>query len=383
MTAAQSTGLIAEIEGAVKGGSSQRRVKMLRQVTELFLSDADRLNEDLIGVFDEVLLRLIERTESRTLAELSAELAETLTAPRGVVRKLAHHDDAQVATPVLSKSRRLSDADLIEIANTRGQHHLLAVSSRDTLNAALTDALLKRGNARVSLALATNAGAKFSEQGYSALVESAEKDGDLAQRLGLRLDIPAETLRELLSKATATMRAKLLKAAPPEARDRIQQAIDVVASKAGVAVPSATPAAAAAKPADKPAAKPIDYKASETMVMAMNRAGRLGDQSINRFAVQGEYIHIVAALSLLASVKIDVIEPLIGVNHADGLMVACKASRLNWSTTVMVLRNRPNCPPLSKVELEQGKQTFESLSLSAAQRTIKFWSSANPSSAGN
>ena len=382
MTAAQSTSLIAEIEGAVKGGSSQRRVRMLRQVTELFLSDADRLNEDLIGVFDEVLLRLIERTESRTLAELSAELAETLTAPRGVVRKLANHDDAQVATPVLSKSRRLSDADLIEIANTRGQQHLLAVSSRETLNAALTDALLKRGSARVSLALAANAGAKFSEQGYSTLVENAEKDGDLAQRLGLRLDIPAETLRELLSKATATMRAKLLKAAPPEARDRIQQAIDVVASRAGVPVPSATPAAAA-KPADKPAAKPIDYKASETMVMAMNRAGRLGDQSINRFAVQGEYVHIVAALSLLASVKIDVIEPLIGVNHADGLMVACKASRLNWSTTVMVLRNRPNCPPLSKVELEQGKQTFESLSLSAAQRTIKFWSSANPAGAGS
>jgi uncharacterized protein (DUF2336 family) len=382
MTAAQSTSLIAEIEGAVKGGSSQRRVKMLRQVTELFLSDADRLNEDLIGVFDEVLLRLIERTESRTLAELSAELAETLTAPRGVVRKLAHHEDAAVASPVLSKSSRLSDADLIEIANTSGQQHLLAVSSRDSLNVALTDALLKRGYARVSLALATNAGAKFSAQGYSTLVENAEKDGDLAQRLGLRLDIPVETLRELLSKATATMRAKLLKAAPPEMRDRIQQAIDVVASKAGVPVPSAI-AAPAAKAAAKADEKPVDYRASETMVLAMNRAGKLGDQTINRFAVQSEYVHVIAALSLLASVKIAEIEPLISDPRPDGLIVACKASRLNWSTTLMILRNRPKRAPLSKVELEQGKQTFESLSLSAAQRTIKFWSSANSPNGGN
>ena len=377
MTAAPSTSLIAELEGAVKGGSSQRRVKMLRQVTELFLSDADRLNEDLIGVFDEVLLHLIERTESRTLAELSAELAETLTAPRGVVRKLAHHEDAHVATPVLSKSRRLSDTDLIEIANTRGQQHLLAVSNRPSLNAALTDALLKRGSARVSLALAGNAGAKFSEQGYSTLVENAEKDGDLAQKLGLRLDIPVETLRELLSKATATMRAKLLKAAPPEMRDRIQQAIDVVASKAGVPVPSPT-----AAPAAKPVEKPVDYRASETMVLAMNRAGKLGDQTINRFAVQSEYVHVIAALSLLASVKIAEIEPLISDPRPDGLIVACKASRLNWSTTLMILRNRPKRAPLSKIELEQGKQTFESLSLSAAQRTIRFWSSANPPGAG-
>lgn len=377
MTAAPSTSLIAELEGAVKGGSSQRRVKMLRQVTELFLSDADRLNEDLIGVFDEVLLHLIERTELRTLAELSAELAETLTAPRGVVRKLAHHEDAHVATPVLSKSRRLSDTDLIEIANTRGQQHLLAVSNRPSLNAALTDALLKRGSARVSLALAGNAGAKFSEQGYSTLVENAEKDGDLAQKLGLRLDIPVETLRELLSKATATMRAKLLKAAPPEMRDRIQQAIDVVASKAGVPVPSPT-----AAPAAKPVEKPVDYRASETMVLAMNRAGKLGDQTINRFAVQSEYVHVIAALSLLASVKIAEIEPLISDPRPDGLIVACKASRLNWSTTLMILRNRPKRAPLSKIELEQGKQTFESLSLSAAQRTIRFWSSANPPGAG-
>jgi uncharacterized protein (DUF2336 family) len=376
MTAAPATSLIAELHGATKSGSAQRRVRMLRQVTELFLSDADRLNEDLIGVFDEVLLHLIERTESRTLAELSAELAETVTAPRGVVRKLARHDDANVAGPVLAKSSRLSDADLIDIANTSGQQQLLAVSSRDSLNAALTDALLQRGYARVSLALATNAGAKFSQQGYSTLLENAEKDGDLAQRLGLRLDIPPDTLRQLLSKATATMRAKLLKAAPPEVHDRIQHAIDILASKTGVPVAAAAPAAAA-KPA-APVAKPVDYRASETMVLAMNRSGKLGDQTINRFAVQGEYVHIVAALSLLSSVKIDVIEPLIGAGHADGLIVACKASRLNWSTTAMVLRNRPNCAPPSKVELEQGKQTFETLSLSAAQRTIKFWSSANP-----
>ena len=357
MTDAASAVLIAELEGAVNGGSPERRVKMLRQVTDLFLSDADRLNENQIGVFDDVLVRLIERMESRTLAQLSTTLSKSALAPKEIVRQLAYHEEASVAVPVLSKSNRLSEGDLIEIANTRGQQHLLAISSRETLNEPLTDALIKRGNLQVSHALANNAGARFSEQGYSTLVESAGKDGELAQKLGLRLDIPIGMLRQLLSKATAAVRARLLKTAAPEMREKIRQAIDAIAAQIGIEVPT-----------------PVDYTQSEAIVLALNRAGKLGDQTINRFAIQGEYSHVIAALSLLSTVKIEAVEPLINNPRPDGLIVACRASRLDWSTAVMILRNRPNCVPLTKQELEQGKEVFETLSLSAAQRTIRFWS---------
>ena len=357
MTNAASAVLIAELEGAVNGGSPERRVKMLRQVTDLFLSDADRLNENQIGVFDDVLVRLIERMESRTLAQLSTTLSKSALAPKEIVRQLAYHEEASVAVPVLSKSNRLSEGDLIEIANTRGQQHLLAISSRETLNEPLTDALIKRGNLQVSHALANNAGARFSEQGYSTLVENAGKDGELAQKLGLRLDIPIGMLRQLLAKATAAVRARLLKTAAPEMREKIQQAIDAIAAQIGIEVPT-----------------PVDYTQSEAIVLALNRAGKLGDQTINRFAIQGEYLHVIAALSLLSTVRIEAVEPLINNPRPDGLIVACRASRLDWSTAVMILRNRPNCVPLTKQELEQGKEVFETLSLSAAQRTIRFWS---------
>jgi uncharacterized protein (DUF2336 family) len=357
MTDAASAVLIAELEGAVNGGSPERRVKMLRQVTDLFLSDADRLNENQIGVFDDVLVRLIERMESRTLAQLSTTLSNSALAPKEIVRQLAYHEEASVAVPVLSKSNRLSEGDLIEIASTRGQQHLLAISSRETLNEPLTDALIKRGNSQVSHALANNAGARFSELGYSTLVENAEKDVELAQKLGLRLDIPIGMLRELLSKATAAVRARLLKTAAPEMREKIQQAIDAIAAQIGIKVPA-----------------PVDYTQSEAIVLALNRAGKLGDQTINRFAIRGEYLNVIAALSLLSAVKIEAVEPLINNPRPDGLIVACRASRLDWSTTVMILRNRPNCVPLTKQELEQGKEVFETLSLSASQRTIRFWS---------
>jgi uncharacterized protein (DUF2336 family) len=330
MAAATSAALIAELDGAVMGGSPERRVQILRQVTDLFLSDADRLNETQIDVFDDVLVRLIERVEARTLAHLSDTLSEIDMAPREAVRRLAFHDDALVAAPVLTKSSRLSERDLIEIANTRDQQHLLAISGRETLNEALTDVLIRRGDADVSNALAQNLGARFSENGYATLVENAERDEGLTEALGLRLDIPAKLLRELLAKATDAVKARLLKAASPAMQEKIQAAIAVIAEQIGVVPP-----------------KQIDYTGAQNEVVALNRAGKLNDSMVNQFAVGREYTNVVAALSFMATVKIEAIEPLINSDRLDGLIVACRAARLSWSTTTMIIRNRPGCRPAS------------------------------------
>ena len=173
----------------------------------------------------------------------------------------------------------------------------------------------------------------------------------------MRRDIPPQVLRELVTRAGLAVRNRLLKTAPPEMRARIEEAVQSTVTQIA-----------------PPAVAPVNYAESDAMVLAMNRTGKLGDQSINRFAMQGEYTHIVAALALLCSVKADVIEPLIVNPRPDDLIVACKASRLNWSTTHMILRNRPNCRPLTKEEIAAGKAVFDALSLSSAQRTVKIWS---------
>jgi uncharacterized protein (DUF2336 family) len=357
MTATISTTLIAELDEAVNGRSSERRVQILRQVTDLFLSDADRLNETQIGVFDDVLVRLTERVEARTLARLSDALSEIDMAPREVVRRLAFHEDASVASPILTNSNRLSENDLVEIGSTRGQQHLLALSSRKALNEALTDVLIRRGDSAVSNALAENSGARFSERGYATLVGSAKLDSSLAEKLGLRTDIPAKLLRELIAKATDAVRTALLQAAPPAMREAIRTTIAEIRQQLEVAT-----------------RKPIDYSQAQDEMVALNRAGKLNDSMVNRFAVAREYTKVVAALSFIASVTAEAIEPLIDNERLDGLIVACRAARLSWSTTSMIIRNRPGCSPPSEQELGHCQDVFEALLLSAAQRTIRFWS---------
>src|ERR1700694_1343026 len=154
MTSAAFDGLIAELEGAVQGGSPARCAQILRQVTQLFLLNAARLDQHLIGVFDDVFIRLIQRVETKALAELSATLSDLTSVPKKAVRCLACHEDAIVATPILLRSEALPGDDLIEIASHGSQRHLLAVAGRKSLSETCTDALLKRGNTTVCFALA-------------------------------------------------------------------------------------------------------------------------------------------------------------------------------------------------------------------------------------
>ena len=122
--------IIAELEDAVRGGSSAKRVETLRQVTDLFLNDGERLSDDQVKVFDDVLCLLIARVETRAKAELSKRLAPLDYAPFEVIQHLAWDDEIEVAGSVLANSSRLGTDVLVEIASSKGQDHLLAISGR-------------------------------------------------------------------------------------------------------------------------------------------------------------------------------------------------------------------------------------------------------------
>ena len=106
----------------------------------------------------------------------------------------------------------------------------------------------------------------------------------------------------------------------------------------------------------------------------LNRTGKLNDGAVNRFAVRGEYVNVVASLALKADAKPEVIELMLDRERLYGLIVACKAARLSWSTTTMIVRNRPGCPPPTQRELDQCVAIHEALLLSVAQWTIRWGS---------
>src|SRR5262245_59209039 len=215
--------LISELEQAVRSGSQETRVRTLRRITDLFLGTKEKLSEEQIEVFDEVISHLIARMESTALIELSERLAPVNNAPNDVVHTLALDDEIAVAGPVLALSDRLTTQDLVDIAMAKSQSHLLAISKRSRLSASLTDVLVERGDTQVITALAENAGAELSEKAYNDLVEKSETDETLLEKLGLRLDIPLHIFRRLLERVSEAVRARILALAPPEKRGDIAE----------------------------------------------------------------------------------------------------------------------------------------------------------------
>src|SRR5690348_3246724 len=88
MVAAVSQNLFMELEAAVRAGSPERGDRILKQITGLFLSNVDRLGNAQISVLDDVLIRLMERTEAGALAQLSEALCNVELAPPETIRKL-------------------------------------------------------------------------------------------------------------------------------------------------------------------------------------------------------------------------------------------------------------------------------------------------------
>ena len=81
------------------------------------------------------------------------------------------------------------------------------MAGRTPLNEFVTDALLQRSDTEADRRLASNSGARFSEAGLVTLIERAENDVSLAERIGSRRDIPLQLLRRLVLAASDTVRA--------------------------------------------------------------------------------------------------------------------------------------------------------------------------------
>lgn len=345
--------IIAELEDAVRGGSSARRVETLRQVTDLFLNDGERLSDDQVKVFDDVLCLLIARVETRAKAELSKRLAPLDYAPFEVIQHLAWDDEIEVAGNVLTHSSRLGTEVLVEIAGSKGQDHLLAISGRAELPTAVTDVIVDRGEGQVIRKLANNAGARFSDKGYSTIVARADTDDELVEILGLRADFPAKFLADLLRRAKEAVRARLLAIAPPALQDEIRQVLNEIARE----TPPPT----------------RSFGVAEEYVKLMKGLNELDDAAVYNFAEAGKFDEVTVALAVLNDMPVEMTARLMEGTRSDLILIPCRSARLNWPTVEAILRNRPMAWSIDDQTLEVAQRDYRKLSMETAQRTVRFW----------
>ena len=349
--------IISELEDAVRGGSSEKRVHTLRQVTNLFLHDGERLSEEQIKVFDNVLCMLVSRVETRARAELSKHLAPVDYAPVDVIQRLARDDEISVAESVLMHSTRLSEHTLVEVASTKGQDHLMAISSRPHLTEAVTDIIVDRGERRVIRKLANNQTARFSETGYSGMMAHAEDDDELTEIIGLRVDLPNKHLRDLLRRATDSVRTKLMASAPPALQKEIKKVLktisDVARSDGGLVG--------------------RDFTLAEEAVKRMKGLNELNDTAIAFFDETRRFGEVAAALGMLNNVPTEMMAKVLEGPRTDIVLIPCRAAGLIWPAVAKILTHRPIKHAIDSETLKLAERDYTRLSLDTAQRTLRFW----------
>src|SRR5262249_23878460 len=345
--------LIPELEEVIQHGTPERRAETLKRITTFFLAGASRFNEDHVRLFDQVFSSLILEIETKARAELSNRLAPVGNAPAEVLRRLAHDDDIAVAGPVLTQSKRLSETDLVAIAKTKSQAHLLAISSRSGIAVPVTDVLVQRGDAEVVRSVAENRGAHVWEAGCSPLVDRAEKDEDLAEKVGMRADIPPRLFRDLLLKATEVVQQRLLASAKPETQAEIRRVLAKVSTEVGAKT------------------GPRDYTIAQHRVESLRNDGKLNEAALVEFAKAGKYEETVVALALLCSVPIEVVDRLMSGERPDPVLILCKSAGWSWPTVKAIVMARGN--GMSNQALDTAYANFDRLSPTTAQRVMRFW----------
>ena len=356
MTAA--TTLIPGLDEIIRHGDPERRAEAARRIAALFLQDAATLRPKHVDLFDGLLTDLVPHAELRERAELAERLSLLTNAPRMLVSQLARENEILVAGPLLRRSPVLDERALLDIAGVKGQGHLLAMSERPGLSTTLTDVIIRRGDREVVRRAAGNAGAQFSENGFSELVRRANWDGVLTLTIGQRHDLSDRHLKELLARSLDVVRRRLFDVSKPERQAAIKQAMAEMTDAA------------------ERSENRRDFVPAQRTILSLHAAGGLTEGAVLGFAKAWHYEEAVAALAAMSGVKIATLDRLLSGDRHDPILILGKTVGFDWATVraLILLRYGPNQSP-APADLEVARGNFARLMPSTAARVVNFWKS--------
>jgi uncharacterized protein (DUF2336 family) len=354
MTMFQS--LVSEVQDAATSRSTERHVRALTRMTDLFLAGSARYSERQVELFGEVFKVLVEVIEFKTRVKLSERFAVDPNTPSALARAFAASDAAAVAAPMLSQSTALAESDLIASARTQSQDHLYAIAQRRSVSEAVTDILIERGERRVIHAVANNEGAGISDGGFGRLVQLSDSDVTLALRIGARRDIPRHHFVKLLESASADVCRKII-VANPKLADIVQETVtEVVDGINGDA-----------------------RKQSQDHVNARSRVKRLREWrdlkegDVHAAARAQDFERTVAALSILAGCPIELAERAVLNANPGPLQVVAKAAGCSWATAKTLLLMEVADRRMSKSDIDRARVNFDALEWATAKRVLEFY----------
>ena len=348
---------VSEVEQAIATHETTKRMAVLRQITSLFIDHAPLLTDDHVAVYDEVIVRLAREIEFQARVELADRMADVANAPLQTISELALDEDIAIAGPVLRRSTRISEDDLVKVAETRGQLHLRAVAARETIGERVTDILVDRGDTDVHHIVAGNVGARLSQDGYRKLAETAAHDGTLLALMRQRGENET-TLNAIIEAASERAAQRLAESGITERG---------TAGLTGILENQAERLVARDNALDLVSA----IENAMPQAQSLLEANALDEEHLINLLQRGQIPDALAALALMSGAQASIVARAFDAPQFDPLLFLIRSVRLNWPCfkAFLVAKSDRELPePL----LRSAFSSFDELTVPTAQRVIRF-----------
>jgi uncharacterized protein (DUF2336 family) len=341
--------LIERLSKLASEKSSERRVELLREITDLFLDGVELHREPELVLFDELMTRIVDDVTEAARSELAERIADVGRAPKTLVLRLAS-DIIGVARPILERSTVLTDGDLVDIATTQSDDHRYAISARQTLSSPVTDVLVSHGSARVLVRVAGNDGAELSPEGISTLVRQSHENELLEVTLASRRDSSASDLTALVPKLSAAIAEKLAALGMGERRGLdLQERL-----KHHLAETSR------------------DLRDVVTMASQIRNGTAAVEDSVLKLARARRSYDLGALFGILTDIPRQIAIRAMQKREVEPLLVLCRTLGLSWATVSAILEMRSIRAREAYAPSRAMRVLYETLEAQAAERTVRI-----------
>jgi uncharacterized protein (DUF2336 family) len=172
-------------------------------IASLFRAQGPHLSERERLLMREILLRLSRDVEMAVRIALAERLADDEDAPTDLVLMLCD-DRIEVARPVIMRSRKLTDVEILKFVREASVDHQASIAARPNIGEPVTDVLAKSEAETVLINLVRNATARIGTLAFETLVEKSRALESLHGPLATRRDLPpvlATKMSEWVSEA--------------------------------------------------------------------------------------------------------------------------------------------------------------------------------------
>lgn len=335
-----------------------RRGDIYLAIASLYRSQAPRLSERERILMREILQRLAGDVEMAIRISLAEKLADDDSAPVDLLLLLAD-DTIEVARPVILRSRKLSDSDLLSLLDRAGEDHQTVCAQRPDIGEPVCEVLARASSETVLVALVRNATARISLHTLEALVEKSRQIAALQDPLAHREDLPCDLATRMSAWVSDALKAHIRLAYPSASAavaPKLEGAVQSLA--APFLVPSAEPSSGSVKLVDKLAA-----------------AGQLRAGFLLRVLHQGQIDLFELAFAKLLNMDPAGSRQILYATSAAPLALACRAvgiDRCVFSTVYNLSRQAHGLKAaLTAGEKEEVESIFKSFSKAEAMGRVR------------